>query len=175
MRNGSTSNVRTPIVMSCLHRWRNVCRMASQIMSYYCLLNRLSRQRSKITSKPRVTGLCGGNSSVTCEFPAQRASNAENVSIWWRHYVCRVSCGGVFNMLLVLSITFYFHYNIRGCMCQLAHFIIGDWKDISIANAIIIIKSEVSTFPIVIMFFRGCVSEMFVISYSITYCIYIPG
>ena len=29
----------------------------------------------------RVTGLCAGNSPVTGEFPAQRASNAENVSI----------------------------------------------------------------------------------------------
>ena len=33
----------------------------------------------------RVTGLCEGNSPGTGEFPAQRASNAENVSIWWRH------------------------------------------------------------------------------------------
>ena len=41
--------------------------------------------RSKKTSKPRVTGLCEGNSPVTGEFPAQRASNAETVSIWWRH------------------------------------------------------------------------------------------
>ena len=39
------------------------------------------------TSKLRVTGLCEENSSVTGEFPAQRASNAENVSIWWRHHV----------------------------------------------------------------------------------------
>ena len=39
----------------------------------------------------------------------------------------------------------------------------------------IIIKSEVSTFPIVFIFFRGCVPEMFVSSYSVTYCIYIPG
>ena len=35
--------------------------------------NRLFRRRSKKTSKPRVTGLCEGNSTVTCEFPAQRA------------------------------------------------------------------------------------------------------
>ena len=40
---------------------------------------------------------------------------------------------------------------IYGVDCvQLAHFNIGDWKDISIAHVIIIIKSEVSTFPIVI-------------------------
>ena len=51
----------------------------------------------------------------------------------------------------------------------------GDWKDISIANVIIIIKSEVSTFPIVIIFFSGCVPEMFVTSYSVTYCICVPG
>ena len=25
-------------------------------------------------------------SLVTGEFPAQRASNAENISIWWRHH-----------------------------------------------------------------------------------------
>ena len=52
-----------------------------------CLLNRLFRCRSKKTSKHRVTGLCEGNSPVTGEIPAQRASNAENVSIWWRHHV----------------------------------------------------------------------------------------
>ena len=28
-----------------------------------------------------------GNSPVTPEFPAQKASNAEHVSIWWRHHV----------------------------------------------------------------------------------------
>ena len=50
-----------------------------------CLLNRLLRRRSKKTSKLRVTGLCVGNSPETGEFPTQRASNAENVSIWWRH------------------------------------------------------------------------------------------
>ena len=46
-----------------------------------CLLKRLFRRRSKKTSKVRVTGLCEGNSPVTGEFPAQRASNAENASI----------------------------------------------------------------------------------------------
>ena len=51
-----------------------------------CLLNCLFRRRSKKTSKLRVTGLCVGNSPGTGEFPAQMASNAENVSIWWRHH-----------------------------------------------------------------------------------------
>ena len=44
------------------------------------------RPRSKKTSKFSITGLCAGNSPVTSEFPSQRASNAENVSIWWYHY-----------------------------------------------------------------------------------------
>ena len=51
-----------------------------------CLLNRVFWSRSKNTLKLHVTGLCAGNSPMTGEFPAQRASNAENVSIWWRHH-----------------------------------------------------------------------------------------
>ena len=52
-----------------------------------CLLNCLFRRRSKKASKLRVTGLCAGNSPETGEFPAQMASYAEHVSIWWRHHV----------------------------------------------------------------------------------------
>ena len=51
-----------------------------------CLLNCLFGRRSKKTSKLRVTGLCAGNSPETGGFPAQMDSNAENVSIWWRHH-----------------------------------------------------------------------------------------
>ena len=62
--------------------------MASQITSLIIVCSTVySRRRSKKTSKLRFTGLCEGNSLVTGEFPAQRASNAENVSIWWRHHV----------------------------------------------------------------------------------------
>ena len=77
----------------------------SNHQSHGCLLKRLFRRRSKKTLKLRVTGLCAGNLPVTGEFPAQRASNAENVSIWWRHHVWRYFlwsfvaivcvCGGV--------------------------------------------------------------------------------
>ena len=56
-----------------------------------CLLKRLIRRSSKQTPKLRVTGLCVGNSPETGEFPAQRASDAENVSIWWRHHVAHWS------------------------------------------------------------------------------------
>ena len=50
------------------------------------LLNRLFRRRSQKTSKLCVTGLCAWNSPVTGEFPAQMASKAKNISIWWRHH-----------------------------------------------------------------------------------------
>ena len=48
-----------------------------------CLFNLLFRCRSKKTSNLWVTGLCEGKSPVTGEFPTQRASVAENASIWW--------------------------------------------------------------------------------------------
>ena len=51
-----------------------------------CLRSRLFRRRSVRTSKLRVASLCEGNSPVTGEFPAKRASNTENLSIWWRHH-----------------------------------------------------------------------------------------
>ena len=61
--------------------------MASQITSLTIVCATVySRRRSKKTSKLCVTGLCAGNSPVIGEFPAQRTSNAENVSIWWRHH-----------------------------------------------------------------------------------------
>ena len=53
---------------------------------HHCLPKYLFRRRSKKTWKLRVTGLCAGNSPGTGEFPAQMASNAKNVSIWWRHH-----------------------------------------------------------------------------------------
>ena len=45
----------------------------------------------KNTSKLYVTGLCEGNSPVTGEFPTKRASNAETVSIRWRHYEIQIA------------------------------------------------------------------------------------
>ena len=74
-------------------RWRHNERdSVSNHQPHDCLLSRLFRRRSKKTSKLRVTGLCVGNSPGTGEFPAQMASYAENVSIWWRHHVSQCSC-----------------------------------------------------------------------------------
>ena len=61
--------------------------MASQITSLTIVyLTVYSGADKKKTSKLRVTGLCVANSPGTGEIPAQMASNAENVCIWWRHH-----------------------------------------------------------------------------------------
>ena len=98
-------------------QWRHNGRdSVSNQQPHDCLLKRLFRRRSKKTSKLRVTGLCAGNSPGNSphKWPVTRkmflfddvimffylsplgdmlesrqdhASNAENVSIWWRHHV----------------------------------------------------------------------------------------
>ena len=73
--------------MYTLHWRHNGHDSVSNHQPHDCLLNRLFRRRSKKTSQLNVTGLCVRNSPGTSEFPAQMASNAENVSIWWRHHV----------------------------------------------------------------------------------------
>ena len=90
-----------------------------------CLLHYLFRCRSKKTLKLGVTGLCEGNSPVTDEFPTQRTSYTENVSIWWHHQsaaaqllTCRKRCGSLplsnqeifWLFTFSLSIFLYFFY-----------------------------------------------------------------
>ena len=61
--------------------------MSSQITSLTSVYSIVSsRRRSKKTWKLRVTGLCGGNSTMTGEFPTQSDSKAEKVSIWWCYH-----------------------------------------------------------------------------------------
>ena len=61
--------------------------MGSQITSFTIVYSTVYSGTDKKTSKLPVTGLCAWNSPVTGEFPAQMASNAENVTIWLRHHV----------------------------------------------------------------------------------------
>ena len=83
-----------------LHLWNDVTALqwrhngrdgVSDHLPQDCLFNHLFRCRWKETSKLRDTGLCVGNSPVTGEFPAQKTSNAKNVSIWWCHHNGRSS------------------------------------------------------------------------------------
>ena len=67
-------------------QWRhNERHGVSNHQPHDCLLNRLFQIREN--KAPRHWPLCAGNSPLTGEFPAQRASIAEIVSIWWRHHV----------------------------------------------------------------------------------------
>ena len=88
-RNGKykCQGVDLPITIDSLQWRHNEHSSISNHWHLHCLLNCCFRCRSKKTSKLYVTGLCVGNSPVTGEFPTQRASNAENVSIWWCHHV----------------------------------------------------------------------------------------
>ena len=86
------------------------------------LLNCLFRRRSKKTSKLRYTGLCYGNLPMTGDFPAQRASNAENVSIWWRHHVIPS-----FASLCFLLTSFIFMTNKKLDNWELALTILHRW------------------------------------------------
>ena len=80
-------------------QWRhNGCDGVSNHHPHGCLLNRLYRAQIRENIKaPRHWPLCG-DSPVTGEFFAQKASYAENVSIWWRHHevtsqaVDKISC-----------------------------------------------------------------------------------
>ena len=75
------------VQVSATLRWRhNEHEDISNHQPHHCLLKHLFQRRSKKSSKLRVTGLCAGNSPGSGEFAAQMASNAENVSIWWRHH-----------------------------------------------------------------------------------------
>ena len=61
--------------------------MASQITSINIVYSTIySDADQEKSSKLLVTGLCAGSSPIAGEFPAQMASNAENVFIWWRHH-----------------------------------------------------------------------------------------
>ena len=85
--------------------------MASQITNLTIVHSTIySRRRSKKTSKLRVTGLCEGKSPVTGEFPAQKASNADNVSIWWRHHAIPKVVIEV-SYLIMRSYLLYWHYS----------------------------------------------------------------
>ena len=82
--------------------------MASQITRLTIVYSTVySRRRSKKTPMLRVTGLYWGNSPATSGFPSQRASIAENTSIWWRHHVLvfHICC----NMYIMLVISSWYY------------------------------------------------------------------
>ena len=76
-------------------------------------------------------------------------THALNTKItWWVYHVESVP-----KMGLVLSITFIAIYGVA--YVELVQLSLGDWKDIFITHLIIIIVSEVPTFPADVIFFHG--------------------
>ena len=75
---------------NCTLWWRHNGRdSVSNHQPHDCLLNRLLKAQIKENIEvPRHWPLCPG----TGEFAAQMASNAENVSIWWRHQEYHLIC-----------------------------------------------------------------------------------
>ena len=71
--------------------------------------------------------------------------------------------------------TFYFHYNIWGCMCSTGPFQYRWLKRYIYSSCYYYHQIRSIHLSIFIIFFRGCVPEMFATSYSVTYCIYVPG
>ena len=62
-------------------------RIFSNHQHHDCLLNRLFKAQIKETIKAPHYWPLWGEFTGDDEFPLQRASNAENVSIWWRHHL----------------------------------------------------------------------------------------
>ena len=78
--------VRQMIIRNTLQWRHNERDGVSNHQPHHCLLSRLFKAQIQESIKaPRHWPLCG-DSPVTGEFPAQRTSNVENVSIWWRHH-----------------------------------------------------------------------------------------
>ena len=60
--------------------------MAFQITVYRLFNQPFLQEQIKENTKAPCHWLCVGNPSVSGGFPLQRASNAANVSFWWRHH-----------------------------------------------------------------------------------------
>ena len=112
-----------------LQRRHNGRNGVSNHQHHHCLLNRLFRRKSNKTPKLRVTGLCVETSLVTGEFPAQRASNADDVS---HHETCK------WNMIMqpLVSIGFRIGFSRRE-ICSVYLWCWGQWTKIERRNSMI--------------------------------------
>ena len=61
--------------------------IASQITSLTIVYSTIYSDADQRKHQSFASLASAGNSPGTVEFPAQMASDAENVSIWWRHHV----------------------------------------------------------------------------------------
>ena len=84
--------------------------MASQITSLTIVYSTVYSGADQRKYQICVTGLWAGKSPVTGEFPSQRASNAENVSIWWRHHAS-VRTSGYHSVYRSIGTSTHYHWS----------------------------------------------------------------
>ena len=77
--------------------------VASQITSFTIVYSTVSSGAGTREHQSYASLAFVGNSPVTDEFPTQRASNAENVSMWWRHHVTHMHHWTSWYLLLYVS------------------------------------------------------------------------
>ena len=84
--------------------------LASQITSLTIVYSTVYSgiDQIKHQSSAPLAFIYAGNSPVTSDFPAQMASNAENVSLWWRHHV-------TFNVIFIHYPSFAYHFSSPVC------------------------------------------------------------
>ena len=96
--------------------------MASQITSLTVVYSIVYSGADKKNIKaPRHWPLCG-ELTGTGEFPAQKASNAENVSIWWRHHVLDYFEHSSSMLPIRASVCFVVRPRACVCVCVLVAF-----------------------------------------------------
>ena len=106
--------------------WRNIATSITMTSSWawWCLKSPASRLftqsfvQAQIKSKLHITGLCERNLPLTGEFPAQRVSNIENVSSWWRHHVRLWLARTLYSSILVVG---WFHGAVNSCLVIHVH------------------------------------------------------
>ena len=85
----SSNELRTRFTLCSVHWRHNGCDSVSNHQPHDCLLRQplIQTQIKENIKAPCHRPLCGEFTGDRW-IPAQMASNAENVSIWWRHHVC---------------------------------------------------------------------------------------
>ena len=88
------------------------------------LLNNLLWSTSKKHQSSALLAVCNGSSPVTGEFPAQMASNAEYVSILWRHQTLRHK---LLSSMESMNLSIKLEWSVQDSLVQL-HLILSNYR-----------------------------------------------
>ena len=99
--------------------------MASQITSLTIVSQPFIQAQIKENIKAPRHWPLRGNPPVTGKFPAQRARNTENVSVWWHHYEIYEPISHdaelLISQLIKLNVTFRTYFILRKSHSNAAH------------------------------------------------------